>query len=59
MIDRLWSIWQLGHPGADPPERYLGSPLPPFPGLTVKGTLDINSLGYDYALAAVPVHAAT
>lgn len=59
MIDRVWSIWQLQHPGADPPARYLDSPLAPFPGVTVKGTLDINSLGYDYALAAVPVPAST
>jgi tyrosinase len=59
MIDRLWSIWQLAHAGANPPARYLGSPLPPFPGLTVGGTLDINSLGYEYALAAVPVEAST
>ena len=59
MIDRLWWLWQLQHPGADPPARYLNSPLPPFPGLTVSGTLDANSLGYEYALAEVPVHASS
>jgi len=57
MIDRLWWLWQLQHPGADPPARYLNSPLPPFPSLTVSGTLDINHLGYEYALAQVPVEA--
>ena len=59
MIDRLWWLWQLQHPGADPPARYLDSPLPPFPGLTVSGTLDADRLGYEYALAEVPVHASS
>jgi tyrosinase len=59
MIDRLWWLWQLQHPGAGPPARYLNSPLPPFPSLTVGTTLDINALGYDYALAEVPVAPAT
>jgi tyrosinase len=57
MIDRLWWIWQLQHTGGDPPSRYLDAPLPPFPSLTVRGTLDVNSLGYDYALAEVPIEA--
>lgn len=54
MIDRLWWLWQLQHPGAGPPARYLNAPLPPFPSLTVGGTLDMNNLGYEYALAEVP-----
>jgi tyrosinase len=58
MIDRLWWLWQLQHPGAGPPARYLGASLPPFPNLTVGGTLDINSLGYEYALAEIPIAAA-
>ena len=58
MIDRLWWLWQLQHPGANPPARYLSAPLPPFPSLTVGGTLDINNLGYEYALAEVPLEAA-
>ena len=57
MIDRLWWLWQLQHPGANPPARYLGAPLPPFPSLTVGGTLDINNLGYEYAVAEVPLEA--
>jgi tyrosinase len=59
MIDRLWWLWQLQHPGAHPPARYLGAPLAPFPSLTVGGTLDINNLGYEYALAEVPLEAST
>jgi tyrosinase len=58
MIDRLWWLWQLQHPGAGPPAQYLNAPLPPFPSLTVGGTLDINSLGYEYALAEVPLQPA-
>lgn len=54
MIDRLWWLWQLQHPGASPPARYLNAPLPPFPSLTVGGTGNINDLGYEYALAEVP-----
>ena len=57
MIDRLWWLWQLQHPGANPPARYLSAPLPPFSRLTVSGTLDINSLGYEYAVTEVPLEA--
>lgn len=55
MIDRLWYLWQLDHPGARLPGRYLDLALPPFP-MTVRDTLDITALGYDYAAvtAAVP-----
>jgi tyrosinase len=55
MIDRLWYIWQLDHPGARMPAPYLDTALPPFE-MTVRQTLDITSLGYDYAAgtAAVP-----
>jgi tyrosinase len=48
MIDRLWYLWQLAHPGADPPATILGRALPPF-AMTVRDTLDITHLGYDYA----------
>ena len=58
MIDRLWWLWQLQHPGADPPAQYLNTPQPPFPSLTTGGTLNINSLGYEYALAKVPLNPA-
>jgi len=55
MIDRLWYLWQLDHPGAQLPAAYLDQALPPFP-MRVRDTLDVTALGYDYAAgtAAVP-----
>jgi len=50
MIDRLWYLWQLRHPGARVPRALIDRPLPPFP-LTVRDTLDVTQLGYDYAAA--------
>ncbi len=50
MIDRLWYLWQLRHPGAGVPHALLDRPLAPFP-LTVRDTLDVTHLGYDYAAA--------
>lgn len=59
MIDRLWYLWQLRHPGAGIPARLLDRALAPFP-LTVRDTLDVTRLGYDYAAstaaAAGPGH---
>lgn len=49
MIDRIWRMWQLRHPQAALPPELLASPLPPF-RLTVAQTLDVTSLGYDYAV---------
>ncbi len=48
MIDRAWYLWQLRHPGAGIPARLLDRALAPFP-MTVRDTLDISALGYDYA----------
>jgi tyrosinase len=48
MIDRCWYLWQLRHPGAGPPSTILDRALAPFP-MTVRQTLDITQLGYDYA----------
>jgi len=62
MIDRIWRIWQLGHPQLGVPSSLLGEALPPF-AMTVQQTLDANSLGYDYAVRAtsspVPTTAST
>lgn len=59
MIDRAWYLWQLAHPGAGPPASMRGHALPPFP-MTVRDTLDVTQLGYDYAAgttaAAGPGH---
>jgi tyrosinase len=59
MIDRLWYLWQLRHPGAGIPAQLLDRPLAPFP-MTVRDTLHVAQLGYDYAAstaaAAGPGH---
>lgn len=54
MIDRLWYLWQLRHPGGDPTGSFLRLALSPFP-MTVGDTLDINALGYEYATAEIAV----
>ena len=51
MIDRLWALWQLAHPGAGVGSVPLNHPLGPFPTLTVAHTLSTAALGYDYAAA--------
>lgn len=48
MIDRLWYLWQLRHPGSGVPASLLNRALAPFP-MTVRDTLDVTQLGYDYA----------
>jgi tyrosinase len=53
MIDRIWRRWQVG-PGATPPAAMLGQALAPFP-MTVAQTLDVTSLGYDYAMVATTI----
>ena len=56
MIDRLWWLWQLSHPAViDLDPGFLASPLAPFPVLTVADVLNVNHLGYDYALAELLV----
>jgi tyrosinase len=57
MIDRLWRIWQLQHPGALPPSAILDQALPPF-RMTVRQTLDNTALGYDYAASTSSAPAA-
>lgn len=52
MIDRLWYLWQLRHPGANPSTELLDLPLAPFP-LTVRQTLSVRRLGYDYSVRTV------
>jgi tyrosinase len=49
MIDRLWALWQLAHPGAGVGSVSHKQPLGPFPTLTVGQTLSITALGYEYA----------
>jgi tyrosinase len=52
MIDRLWYLWQLSPNGTPPPEQLLDVILMPFP-MTVRQTLDISILGYDYAVGVI------
>ena len=56
MIDRIWRLWQLAHPNANPPDALLDHALPPFP-MTVRQTLDVTALGYDYASATAATSA--
>jgi tyrosinase len=48
MVDRAWRIWQHDHPGGLPPARLLDEPLRPN-GMTVRQTLEVTQLGYEYA----------
>jgi tyrosinase len=50
MCDRIWRLWQLRHPGQRPPASLLDEALPPF-RMTVRQTLSVTALGYDYAAA--------
>jgi tyrosinase len=52
MIDRLWRMWQLQHGKAGPPESLWDASLPPF-GMSVRQTLSVTTLGYDYAVRTV------
>lgn len=49
MIDRLWYMWQISDAGQDPPADVMNTILMPFP-LTAGQVLDIEQLGYDYAV---------
>ena len=51
MIDRLWYLWQINTHGS-PPAAILDRTLRPFP-MTVRDTLDLNRLGYGYAVRVV------
>jgi tyrosinase len=56
-VDRLWRVWQHRNPGALPPSDILDMPLQlgKRPILTVRQTLDVKQLGYDYALSTASV----
>jgi tyrosinase len=54
MIDRLWRIWQLEHPGASFPASLRTKTMAPF-NLTAAAVLDPTALGYDYALSVTQV----
>ena len=49
MLDRLWYLWQIQtHAGV--PAALLDRVLAPFP-MTVRDTMDISRLGYEYAVS--------
>lgn len=51
MVDRIWRLWQLQHTGVAFFDRdLLDVALAPFP-MTVRMTLEVANLGYDYAVA--------
>jgi tyrosinase len=56
MIDRIWYLWQLKW-GKRPPAAVLDHALPPF-AMTVRQTLDIHALGYEYAASTAHAPAA-
>jgi tyrosinase len=51
MVDRAWRIWQHRNPGALPRHDLLDVALRPN-RMTVRQTLDVKQLGYDYAGSA-------
>ncbi|HEY2479437.1 MAG TPA: tyrosinase family protein [Solirubrobacterales bacterium] len=53
MIDRVWYLWQLRH-GPGVPRALLDRALAPFP-ITVRETLEVTHLGYDYAASTAAV----
>jgi tyrosinase len=53
MIDRVWYLWQLRH-GPGVPAALLDRALAPFP-MTVRETLEVPHLGYDYAASTAAV----
>jgi tyrosinase len=57
MVDRLWALWQLKHPGDNPRGEHLDKGLNYFKDMTVADTLNVTDLGYDYAVTEVLVHA--
>lgn len=58
MIDRIWRLWQLRYPGsASVPPALANQVMEPF-GVTAAGTVDVTSLGYDYAASVTEVTAA-
>ncbi len=56
MIDRLWALWQVSHPGSNPRREHLTKGLGYFKDMTIADTLNVTTLGYDYAVAEVLVH---
>lgn len=56
MIDRIWYLWQLQNGNHSIPRSYLNKPLAPW-ALTVGDVLDVENLGYQYAVSGVSISA--
>jgi tyrosinase len=54
MVDRLWSIWQVKFGNGGIPHELLDTVLTPF-HKTFRDVLDVQRLGYEYAVNAVLV----
>jgi len=54
MLDRMWYLWQLENGVNNIPADHLPVVLQPF-GVTVKDALNIEALGYEYAVSEVVV----
>ena len=52
MIDRVWYLWQLRNGVNNIPAEYMDVILAPF-RYRVRDVLNINAMGYEYAVAAV------
>jgi tyrosinase len=52
MVDRVWRMWQTKNPGANPPASIMDTSLVSGtrPIFTVREVLDVQALGYDYAV---------
>lgn len=54
MIDRLWYLWQLEHGVDNFPEALKSMTLAPF-NTTIEEVLNVQELGYEYAVQAIAV----
>ena len=54
MIDRVWYLWQVRNGNGGIPEALLDLVLDPFP-VTFRQVLDVQALGYEYAVTAADI----
>jgi tyrosinase len=54
MIDRVWYLWQVEHGVRRIPRALLDLELIPF-GKRVRDVLDVQELGYEYAVTATEI----
>lgn len=54
MIDRIWYLWQVRHGNGGVPQDLLDLILDPF-GQTFRQVLDVQTLGYEFAVTAADI----